>query len=225
MKNLLKQNLTIGDWFMILTNLIPVWGVWFKGWDAKMMFVVYCFETIVAGFYTIIQMWLTTLVKKKDIWNEGDPTSTVSGYFFMVFFLIHYGFFVLIQMHIFLGILHVKPANINLFYYIVHIYNYLPSYALWMLCLFAISYGFIVLKEFVLTGIYKTIDMGTLMFAPYGRIFIQQFVVIIGSFVLLFNKGGEIFILVFVITKIFFGLLLDFKKIVTSAVEKRNSNK
>jgi uncharacterized membrane protein len=123
-----------------------------------------------------------------------------------------------------MGILHVKPASINLFYFIIHVNRFIPEYALLMLLLFAVSYGFIVVKEFLLTGIYKTIDMGTLMFAPYGRIFIQQFVVIIGSFILLFNKGGEIFILLFVITKIFFGLLLDFKKIMTNAVEKRKKN-
>jgi hypothetical protein len=224
MKNFLKQQLTLGDAIMIITNLVPLWGVWFKGWDAKMLFVVYCFETIIAGLYTVIQLWLTTLVKKKDIWNEGDPDSMVSGYLFIVFFIVHYELFVFIQMQIFMGILHVKPASINLFYFIIHVNRFIPEYALLMLLLFAVSYGFIVVKEFLLTGIYKTIDMGTLMFAPYGRIFIQQFVVIIGSFILLFNKGGEIFILLFVITKIFFGLLLDFKKIMTNAVEKRKKN-
>lgn len=216
MKNLLKQQLTLGDCIMIATNLIPIWGVWFKHWDAKMIFVVYCFETIIAGLYTIIQLWITTLVKKKDIWNQGDSASTGSGYMFIIFFIFHYGLFVVVQMQIFMSIVHVKPASVNLFYFIIHVTRFLPEYAVFMLLLFTISYGFIVLKEFILNGVYKTIDMGTLMFAPYGRIFIQQFVVILGSFVLLFNKGGEIFILLFVCIKIFFGLLLDFQKILSS---------
>ena len=100
----------------------------------------------------------------------------------------------------------------------------MPAYALWLLLLFAITYGFIVLKEFVFTGAYKTISMGSLLFAPYGRIVVQQFVVIVGSFVLLINKEGKIFILVFVIVKIFFELLLDYKKIITEAVAKRKAN-
>lgn len=222
MKNILKQRLTFGDLILIVTNLVPLWGVWFKGWDAKMIFIVYCFETIIAGIYTALQLWLTTLIKKKDAWTNGGETTMVSGYVFIVFFIIHYGFFVLIQMHIFLGILHIKPPSVNLFYYITHIYKFLPEYALWILALFTISYGLIVLKEFILTGIYKTIDMGSLMFAPYGRIFVQQFVVIIGSFILLFNRGSEIFILVFVIMKIFFGFLLDFEKIISSTVKKKD---
>jgi hypothetical protein len=225
MKKLLKQQLTLGDFLLIATNLIPIWGVWFKGWDAKMMFLVYCFESIIIGIYNFFQLWLTTLVKKKDVWENNGTSSIVSGYVFMFFFLAHYGFFVFIQMTIFLNIVNLKNESAGVFDFVLHFYKYMPSYALWLLLLFAITYGFIVLKEFVFTGVYKTIDMGALMFAPYGRIFVQQFVVILGSFILLFSTGGKIFILIFVLVKIFFELLLDYKKIITEAVEKRKANR
>lgn len=224
MKNLLKQQLTIGDFLLIVTNLIPIWGVWFKGWDAKMMFLVYCLESIIIGIYNFLQLWLTTIYKKKDVWNEDQPDSLVSGYMFMFFFLAHYGFFIFIQLNIFLSIVHFKNESFGAIDFVVHFYKHMPAYALWLLLLFAITYGFIVLKEFVFTGAYKTISMGSLLFAPYGRIVVQQFVVIVGSFVLLINKEGKIFILVFVIVKIFFELLLDYKKIITEAVAKRKAN-
>lgn len=57
------------------------------------------------------------------------------------------------------------------------------------------------------------------MFEPYLRIFVQQFVVIIGSFFLTFG-AGKIFILVFVLVKIFFELFVNFNRLLAFA-EKR----
>ena len=37
-----KRKLEGGDWFLILANLIPLYGVLFEGWDPKQMFLIYC---------------------------------------------------------------------------------------------------------------------------------------------------------------------------------------
>jgi hypothetical protein len=44
--------------------------------------------------------------------------------------------------------------------------------------------------------------MGLVMFSPYGRIFVQQFVVILGGFLLHFFNG-VFFMAVFIVTKIY----------------------
>ena len=74
--------------------------------------------------------------------------------------------------------------------------------------------------DFLLSGKYKTISMGRLMFEPYMRIFVQQFVVIIGSIFLSFG-AGKIFILVFVIAKIFFELFVNFNRFLELAEKKQ----
>jgi uncharacterized membrane protein len=51
------------------------------------------------------------------------------------------------------------------------------------------------------------------MFQPYGRIFIQQVTVILGSMFLSFG-AGKIFILVFALIKIFFEVIVDFDLII-----------
>ena len=58
------------------------------------------------------------------------------------------------------------------------------------------------------------------MFEPYLRIFVQQFVVIIGSFFLTFG-AGKIFILVFVLVKIFFELFVNFNRLLALAEKKQ----
>jgi hypothetical protein len=77
--------------------------------------------------------------------------------------------------------------------------------------------------DFFLSGNYKTISMGRLMFEPYMRIFVQQFVVILGSIFITFG-AGKVFILVFVIAKIFFELFVNFNRFLLIA-EKRQREK
>ena len=78
-----------------------------------------------------------------------------------------------------------------------------------MLLIFLMYYMLQTLSGFFFSGEYKTIPMGKLMFQPYGRIFIQQFVVILGS--LFLGMGAvKIFMLIFVGIKIFFELFINF---------------
>ena len=89
-----KRKLTIPDFFLILVNLIPLYGVWFEGWDAKEIFIVYCLETVIIGIINVVKMaCITIFVRKKDVW-EGNGNTMQSGWFFIFFFIIHYGFFV-----------------------------------------------------------------------------------------------------------------------------------
>jgi hypothetical protein len=66
--------------------------------------------------------------------------------------------------------------------------------------------------------------MGRLMFEPYMRIFVQQFVVILGSIFLSFG-AGKVFVLVFVIVKIFFELFFDFSRLLTITEKKERWKK
>jgi hypothetical protein len=92
-----------------------------------------------------------------------------------------------------------------------------------MLLIFVAYYTLQNLFDFFLSGNYKTISMGRLMFEPYIRIFVQQFVVILGSMFLSFG-AGKVFILVFVIAKIFFELFVNFNRLLAIA-EKRQQLK
>ena len=89
-----KRKLTIPDFLLILVNLIPLYGVWFEGWDAKEIFIVYCLETVIIGVVNVVKMaCITIFVRKKDVW-ESNSNTMQSGWFFIFFFIIHYGFFV-----------------------------------------------------------------------------------------------------------------------------------
>lgn len=215
MKNLFKQKITTTDTLFILVNLVPLVGVWFYNWDPTEIFIIYCFETLIVGIMTVVKLFITTLFKKKDELENGGSTSQVSGYFFIFFFIIHFGFFVFVQMTIFLSIISIeglKGGPSAFFKLISNPTQYIGNVGILLILMFFVTYGFAVIKDFILPQKYKTVSMAETMFSPYGRIFVQQFVVIIGSFILLFN-ASKIFILIFVITKIFFELLVRFDKL------------
>ena len=220
-----KRNLTSSDAFLVAVNLVPVWGVWIAGWKVSEVFMVYCLESVVIGLYNLVKLGMTSMVKRRDIWNNtGEKVTWMPGLFFMFFFLIHYGFFIIIQLTIFLAVSGTQAAFgiASAFDYVLHFPWYLSNYSQWFLLGFVVSYGLVVLKDFILNSAFKTASLNAIIFAPYGRIFIQQFTVKAGSFFLGFG-AGKIFITIFVVVKIFFEVWVNFERIMAVMVKKQES--
>ena len=213
-----KRKLTISDFLLIVVNCIPLYGVWFEGWDAKPIFLVYCMETIIIGIINVVKMaCITIFVRKKDVW-ESNSNNMQSGWFFIFFFIVHYGFFVFIQTLIFFSVSKMVPGGSFLMSY-SKIPELLGDNGKLMLLIFIAYYTLQSIFDFFSTGNYKTVSLGKQMFEPYMRIFVQQFVVILGSFFLTFG-AGKIFILIFIVAKIFFELFINFDRYLAVA-EKR----
>ncbi len=218
-----KRKLTTSDYLLIIVNCIPLYGVWFEGWSASVVFLVYCLETVIIGMVNVLKMaFVTIFVRKKDVWENGGSSTMQSGWFFIFFFIIHYGFFVFVQTQIFFNVSKLIPDGSFLTNY-SKIPELLGDNGMLMLLIFIAYYTLQNVFDFFLPGTYKTISLGRLMFEPYMRIFVQQFVVILGSIFLSFG-AGKVFILVFVIAKIFFELFINFSRLLSIA-EKRQALK
>ena len=207
-----KRKLSVSDYLLILVNLIPLYCVWFEGWNASQVFLVYCLETVIIGLINVLKMACVTIfVKKTDVWQNDGASTMQSGWFFIFFFIIHYGFFVFIQTQIFFSVSGLIPGHILMGGY-SKIPALLGNNGKLMLLIFIAYYSVQTFFEFFMTDNYKTISMGRLMFEPYMRIFVQQFVVILGSIFLSFG-AGKVFILIFVVAKIFFELFINFNRL------------
>ena len=218
-----KRKFTAGDYLLIIVNLIPLYGVWFEDWNASQIFLVYCLETVIIGIINVLKMACVTLfVRKKDTWENGGSSTMQSGWFFIFFFIVHYGFFVFIQTQLFFSVSGLIPDGSFIKNY-SKIPGLLGDNGKLMLLIFVAYYTLQNIFDFFLSGNYKTISMGRLMFEPYMRIFIQQFVVILGSLFLGFG-ADKIFILIFIIIKIFFELFVNFNRLL-AITEKRQALK
>src|SRR5574343_31937 len=211
---------------MIAVNLIPIWGVWFHQWNAREVFLIYCLETILIGLVNILRMSITSFYRKEDVWNStGSQHTMASSWFFICFFAVHYGFFVSIQLFIFWGTSGAETAlGISALQFVFHFPKYLSTDSLYWLGTMLISYLMIVLKEFILSGKYKTASLSLLMFEPYERIIIQQFTVIVGSLFLGLG-AGKIFITIFAGMKIFVEVIMDFPRMLRLTAAKESLNR
>jgi hypothetical protein len=220
-KDITKKRLTQSDWSLVIANLIPVIGVWFLNWSAKEVFLVYCLETIIIGIFTLIKLFIAGIFgKTTDVWQStGGSVTKQPFWFFMIFFILHYGLFVAVQMGIFFSVSGIGDENgITFWNFFSKWPTLLTKDAYIMLGVFIVSYGFRLTSDFILTGDHKTSSLGYLMFQPYGRIFIQQVTVIIGSMFLSFG-AGKVFILVFAAIKIYFEIFIDFDLLIKKAAK------
>jgi hypothetical protein len=218
---MIKRKLTEADWFLIIINLLPVYGVWFEGWNAKEVFLVYCLETVIIGFFTLTKLGIATAVRKKDWWENNGSKTMMSGLFFVFFFLLHYGLFVVVQTSIFFGVvsMHNDSGPSGILEFIRHPNKYLGPEGWLLLCAFIFGYGYENLIRFILQNEYRTKSFARIMFEPYIRIFIQQFTVILGSFVLIFN-ANKIFIFIFATAKIFFTVFVNYEDALNKVGQK-----
>jgi hypothetical protein len=220
---MLKRKLHPGDIFLILANLLPVYGVAFLDWSAVDAFIVYALETLIVGVITVMKILLMTLVRKKDLWYNQGSATPVSGLFFALFFVVHFGLFAAVQTTIFSQTAGIVPSNKGSMHFFFHWYDYINKDIAIMLA--AIAFGHLAksFMPFVLSGEYKTVSMMRVMFQPYGRIFIQQFTVILGSMFLSFGWGTG-FMIVFVMAKIFFEIVVNFESIINKSAEELEKN-
>jgi hypothetical protein len=207
---MLKRKFSNADLLLIAANLFPVYGVWFLGWSTTEAFIVYAMETLIAGAFTVLKLLLATVVRKKDEWHNNGGVSYQSGFFFIFFFVAHYGFFALVQTTLFAHAAHLIPSGRGFFHFFFNPQDYINKNIVYSLLAFIFSYTVGSFIPFIQKGEYKTTPMMLIMFQPYGRVFIQQFTVILGSMFLTIGIG-KAFILVFVLVKISFELLIDYQ--------------
>jgi Family of unknown function (DUF6498) len=212
-----KKKLSPTDLFVIAANLLPVVGVWCLGWSATEAFIVYALETIIVGLIALLKMLCVTVSKKRDDWHANGKTTSQSGLFFILFFIIHFGFFLLVQTTLFSQAAGITPTGSGMFYFITHLDQYIDKEVGYMLIAFSISHSIKSLFPFLLRQEYKTQSLMLIMFQPYGRIFIQQFTVILGSMLLTFGLGG-IFIIVFAAAKIFMEVFFNYDRLLNKAM-------
>jgi hypothetical protein len=219
---MIKKQLAPPDYFLIAANLIPVYGVWFEGWSATGIFIAYTLETMLVGVVTILKLGITTIAKGKDDWYAQGKTQKVSGLFFIFFFVVHYGMFVAIQTSLFSEVSNITKDNDGFFHFFFHWYEYVDRETSIMLYSLGASYAARDLLPFILKKEFKTTPMILIMFQPYGRIIVQQFIVILGGMLMAFSFG-KAFIVVFAAVKIYFEVFLNFGKILNKTMEDMKS--
>lgn len=215
---MIKRKLTISQIILIGINLLPILGVWFQGWDAARIFLFYCLETILIGIFHVFKMILAIILSRP---TGGDAkqnrTIFLMALFFVLFFILHYGIFVFVQTSMFFAVSGVYKGELfNLTP--LTLQQLLGREGMLMMIIFIAYYTIQAIREIAVFRIDKISDLVKMMFQPYLRVFIQQFVLILGSMFLVFELGG-IFILIFILVKLYIEIYLDWNGKINKSLE------
>ena len=183
----MKNNKNLSLLSLLLINSYPIVGVLFLGWNLSSILFFYWFENVVIGFFNVLKM------RKSAVQNKNGITVTVNGHTsvdssnsgIVLFFILHYGLFTFVH-GTFLFALFIKNLEVN------------ASLLLGIISLF-ISHGISYYTNYIGKEEYKNTSSESLMIAPYGRVIIMQFTVILGSMLIVnFNEQnlGPLIVLV-----------------------------
>jgi hypothetical protein len=181
---------------MIITNLIPIVGVCFAGWDTFHVIGLYFCETAMIGILNIPKILMAQQGKNADILNK---------IFTAVFSTVIFGLFIMAQgVFIFIVVAFTMDDKPHL--------NDLKYGAIALAVNCVVSFY----NNYILTEQYKITDPDDQMTMPVKRIMGQQFFAIGGlSLILAFGLASKSIIILFIAIKIF----VDYRGIKTSKKE------
>lgn len=178
---------------IILHNVFPIFAIIFWNWDPVLLVYFYISETIIIGIINFFKIILSGgFIKNKDSSNSqaGLPGKIFLG----IFFLVHYNAFNYGQVIFIAGDTIKQSGSFALIQFAEYMLSTESLKAAMILIFFSHAYSFVF--DFILSGAYKKANPTTIMFLPYPRIFIQQFVAIFGGMImLLLNAPAALFIL------------------------------
>lgn len=185
---------------LIISNLVPLFGVLFLGWNSAEVLLLFWSESAAIGFYNVLKMikakgkpqGLEINGKKVVVKNKGDLMKL--KHFMVTFFIIHYGGFMFGHL-IFLSIFLIRGGFFSFL-------AALPAVIFGTLGFF-ISHGISYYTNYLRGKEYEKADIGKLFFSPYARIVPMHIAIILG-----FISGAQVLILV--IVKTIFDLFLHF---------------
>jgi hypothetical protein len=195
---------------ILISNLLLLFIAIFFKWDALSVFVMYIIETIIIGIFHIFKMIGITAINQSGKYKIKDAPGFSGLIFRIVFFTFHFGIFVFVQTTLVLP----KDSG-HLFLTITTLGNYVSGKEIWFLFFLIGLNLWATIRYLFIDDDFEGKDFAAIFMEPYPRIFVQQFVVILGSFFLVFKGASIIFLFIFILTKTFFEwvvtLKMDFK--------------
>ncbi len=165
----------LGTVMVLAGNSVPLYGVFFWGWDIFSVFFLYWAENVIVGFFVLLMMLAYSI-------GKGGFGRVISGLARMPFFCVHYGLFcfvhVAILTELFGGDLHVRIANpLDVLALIrgQHIQGfYWGLIGIFVAEAFQCFYSYAVKYS-------KVKEVSQIMAAPYGRIIVLHITILAGG--------------------------------------------
>jgi len=163
---------------LLIYNSVPLLGVIFLRWDPAGLILLYIAETVIIGIVNILKIFLAQV----PVENNQKP-GIFGKLFIALFFMVHYNFFVIGQTVIISSSVGVNISDDGFLpMVLINLLAYLVTSPWWVGVVAAVIIHFYYfLFEYVGKAEYTKDSPVTVMFSPYPRIIVQQFVGIFGG--------------------------------------------
>ncbi|MDX1461926.1 MAG: DUF6498-containing protein [Marinirhabdus sp.] len=148
----------------------------------------YFFETIIIGLFHMVKLYLTIAHGQPDV----SKSNSIQGYGMILFFMVHYGMFVAIQMVFVFSFFAESVPGLTMGFNLVTNFTAvfrLEGMSIMIASLFITNLGYFY-TNFWKNQSYTTYAPSEIFFSPYVRIVIQQFVVIFAGFCMVLLHAG-----------------------------------
>jgi len=203
--------------FLIFSNLIPLYGIFFQNWDAFWIVLLYWTENLIIGFFNVLRMIFVRV---------SNPIENLGKLLMIPFFIFHYGAFCgghgLFIMALFRkdpeGLFD-KPTWPFFFVFIELLVNVIkkvleifPQEMIIPFIALFLSHGFSFVYNFFIKEEFKNTNSKDLMGKPYTRIVVLHIAIIAGAFPVMYFGSPVYLLVVLILIKIIIDLYLHNKE-------------
>ena len=174
---------------LIFANLIPLFGVVFYAWDAKLVLALFWIENLIIGAFNLLRMGLAGVVQKNS-----------SAFFLTLFFILHYGLFCSVHGQLLSDLLNYPDVDYREYFsetqlpfmpllldgaavLLRFITEFAPQIYFGIAAL-VLSRAVSFIEHFILKGDVFNVRLGKLMGQPYSQIIVMHAGLIIGAMAL-----------------------------------------
>jgi hypothetical protein len=193
-----EYRISIGS--LVLSNLIPLFGVLFFGWSVSTILILYWSENVIIGFFNVIKMVLAK--------GEAKKRQTYQRFYLIGFFIVHFGIFTFGHGAFVFSFFGTENPSFK---------SLLPA----LLPLF-ISHGISMAVHFFKNGEYARVSYESLFFQPYKRVVIMHLTIIFGAWAALAFNLPSMVLVVLVILKIAVDILFHKREHIRFSKEKKS---
>jgi hypothetical protein len=190
------------SWTVVAGNLLPLLGIFYLGWDAATLVILYWAETAIVGLWLVVRLALATPAELTPVTPlVGGKPAEVGGLGLGLFVLVHAGFFMGIHMFMLSGIAPGEWTR-HLASPAAFILGFIVPTGLWM----PLAGLFVVRGVTTWHDIRAARPVTHLIAGFYARIVVMQFVILLGGMVALLAGSPLVLLVLIVLLKTAFEL-------------------
>jgi hypothetical protein len=181
--------------FLILANLVPIFGVFILHWQVFPILLLFWMENVMVGLFNALKMLLAT---------PTVPSIWIAKLFIIPFFCLHYGLFTLAHGVFVFGFFGGYFSELDSFPNANSVSQGIADFQLgWAVLALFLSHIVSFAINYVGKGEYKQAKLMELMFQPYSRVAILHITIVIGAFLVMLANAPTYVLVILILLKIF----------------------